>query len=169
MALVVEDGTSVAGANTYVSLADAREFALDRGVTLPADDPTASALIIKAMDYIESFRSQYQGTKTSSTQSLQWPRNCVEIDGDPFPNDSIPAELIAAECQGVMEIFAGADLQANSGGQMVKVEKVDVIEQQFMTAAEMGSATGMTINFTKINALLEPLFKDGGIFRTVRV
>lgn len=169
MALVVEDGTGVPGANTYVSLADAIAYALARGVTLPADETAASVLLIKSMDYIEAFRSRFQGSKTSGTQPLQWPRRCVEIDGADFPDDAIPAELIGAECQCVMEIFAGTDLQANTGGQTVKMEKVDVIETEYMTASDMGSAVGMAVVYPKIDALLDVLFKSGGLFTTVRV
>ena len=41
--LIVEDGTVVAGANTYLSLVDARSMAVVEGVSLSDDDTTAEA------------------------------------------------------------------------------------------------------------------------------
>ena len=50
MALVIEDGSRVAGANSYVTLAEARAFASARGVTLSAVDATLEPFVIKAFD-----------------------------------------------------------------------------------------------------------------------
>ncbi len=55
MAIVVEDGTQVAGANSYVSESDLTTYASDRGVAL---SETESVLIIKAMDYLNTLRYQ---------------------------------------------------------------------------------------------------------------
>lgn len=41
MAIIVEDGTGVTGANSYISLADARTYATNRGFELSADDTIA--------------------------------------------------------------------------------------------------------------------------------
>ena len=57
MTLIVETGSIVSGANTYVDLADVRAFASARGITVSTDDTTLEQQIIKAMDYVESKRN----------------------------------------------------------------------------------------------------------------
>lgn len=110
MALIVETGAIVAGANTYATVATVRAYAVARGITLSAVDADVEVLIIKAMDYIESFSGRFMGTLMSATQPLSWPRSGAYRNGEtPIDSDEIPADLIAAECAVVIELAAGAD------------------------------------------------------------
>ena len=43
MALIVEDGSIVPGADSYINLVDARTFAAKYGLVLPTDDTEAEA------------------------------------------------------------------------------------------------------------------------------
>ena len=81
MTLIVEDGSIVENANSYVSVDDARTFASLRGVTLPASDAEVEVLLIKATDFIEAQRLRFQGSKVNQDQALQWPRTGVYVDG----------------------------------------------------------------------------------------
>lgn len=72
MALVVEDGTGVANANSYTSVANFQLYAQQRGLTVPSVGPDCEVLLIKAMDYLELIL--YKGYVKTSTQPLQWPR-----------------------------------------------------------------------------------------------
>lgn len=113
MAIIVEDGSIVANANSYVSEADLLAYAVARGVTLQAN---TEILLIKAMDYIESLN--FIGIKVQSTQPLQWPRANVYIDDYPFPSNEIPKELKNALMQTAMSIDANVDPQSNVGKQI---------------------------------------------------
>lgn len=179
MALEIEDGTGKADATSYVTVAEARAYALARGVTLGAD-PVVESQLVAAMDYLESLRARYQGHKTwprattehPAAQALQWPRRCVVIDCTEFPEDAIPVELKRAQMQAVIELFNGFTLMASSDGRLVKREKVDVIETEYMTGQDMGAMGTSGATFPALDALLEPLFEScGGGFalRTVRV
>lgn len=154
MALIVEDGTIVANANSYVSLADARAFAVARGVTLPTDDAATEILAIKAVDFLEAQRNYYDGVKMDREQKLQWPRSGAYLDGFEIFEDEIPDVLKNAQCQLMMEVFAGLDLQPNGTGREVVREKVDVLETEY---AQTGSGVLQPI-FAKAMAYLEPLF-----------
>lgn len=174
MALVIEDGTGKPDSNSYVTVAQARSYALARGVTLPADDAQAEALLIQAMDYLEAQRGRYQGTKTyPGVQALQWPRVGVIIDCDySLPDNVIPTELKNAQMQLSMEVFNGLVLLPSSDGRVVKREKVDVIETEYMTGQDLGASGSLGPSFPAVDALLEPLFNacGGGFFlKTVRV
>ena len=61
----VETGSGSSSSNSYVSEADLSTYATDRGVTVAG---TASVLLIKAMDYIES--QPFKGAKGSDAQAL---------------------------------------------------------------------------------------------------
>lgn len=90
MALIVEDGTGVSGANTYVSLNDFKSWADDRGITY-GNDAAVTQQIYRAMDYIESLN--FLGFKANEDQALQWPRYEVYIDGYSVDGTEIPNQL----------------------------------------------------------------------------
>ncbi len=103
MAIVVEDGTIVEGANSYVSTTELTAFASARSITLTAG---AETLLIQAMDYIESL--SYQGAKRNFTdQPLQWPRVNVYIDGWYNSVDHIPQQLKDGLCHVAIAIDEG--------------------------------------------------------------
>jgi len=164
MTLIIEDGTNVANANSYISCVNARAYAISRGITLPATDPELEILLIKSMDYLESLREKYQGVKTYSTQCLQWPRYGVYIDGNAASSILIPNLLIKAQAQLSMEVFAGIDLQPTSVGYGIKKEKVDAIETEYFNS--VGSPVP---NLRLVNSLLNPLFRYYRILSNVRV
>ncbi len=98
MSLIKEDGTGVAGANTYASDADLTTYATARGITVPATSAEREALLLKAMDYIESLDYKFLGNRvTGIAQSLLWPRDNVYFYGDIFSKTAIPAELVKAQ------------------------------------------------------------------------
>lgn len=152
MALTIEDGSIVEGADSYVTLAEARAYASARGVTLPVEDGAVEILARKATDYLETFA--YAGKKVQATQPLKWPRKEVTLDEEAWPEDEIPPSLKKAQNQTMMEIFAGLDPLPSSDGKAVIREKVDVIEVEY---SDTGSASA-TPTLPKVLALLEPLF-----------
>ena len=151
MAIIIEDGTIVAGANSYASEAELTAFAAERGATLTG---AADVLLIKAMDYVESFRKAFQGSKVDAAQPLQWPRSGAYVDGYPIPTTEIPVDLKRAQMQAAIESDS-TDLNPNTG-QAVKREKVDVIEVEY----ESGGAN-QAPTFRKVDAYLEPLLSSG--------
>lgn len=108
--LIVEDGSGVTNANTYVDLIYLAAYAADRGLTIPTVDADKEKSLLKAMDYLESRRGEFQGSKTVGTQSLQWPRTGVSIDCNDLDSDVIPEELKKAQCQLVVEMQTGTRL-----------------------------------------------------------
>jgi hypothetical protein len=101
--LIVEDGTGVENANTYVDLAYLQSYADNRGLTLPTQQADKEIYLLRAMDYLESRRGDFQGLKAVEGQLLQWPRKDVHVDCQDLAVDSIPEELKKAQCQLVVE------------------------------------------------------------------
>jgi hypothetical protein len=184
MTLIVENGTNVANANSYASLITLRAYALARGVTLSVSDPTVEAQTFKAMDYIESFRSQFQGVKTYQSptpQALQFPRAQYQnastaygifIDCIQIANNVIPIELVNLLCQTVMAVNAGVDFENyNQSQQFITLEKVGPIEARYASPIEGGSSAGVP-NVQSLQKMFDVLFYpcgSGSKFMTMRV
>lgn len=169
--ITVEDGTGVANANSYVSVADVKAYAEQRGVTLPSTDDEIAAMIVKATDYLESFACKYQGKKTDCAQSLQWPRTCVVMCCEDFPTNQIPKQLKSAQCSAVLIQNEGLVLQPNvTAADYVVEETVGPITTKYANPIQ----AGISATFTALDALLEPLFfascgQSSFALRTTRV
>ena len=61
MALIIEDGSIVANANSFISLVDARAYAATIGLTLPVDDTEAEVTLINGARYVNSQEPSFQG------------------------------------------------------------------------------------------------------------
>lgn len=166
MALIVEDGSGVTGANTYASVDDARAYAVARGLALSTTDSDVEILLTNAADLIESLRSRFKGQKTDNAQAMQWPRKCVYIDDacDPFPDNAIPAELVKAQCQFAFDASL-TDLQPTGDGRQTISEKVDVLEVHY---SDQGGSVVQPV-FTKAYAILQPLLKFASALTSVRI
>ncbi|MGH8711234.1 MAG: DnaT-like ssDNA-binding protein [Burkholderiales bacterium] len=161
MTLIVEDGSIVANANSYVSLVDARAYALARQFVLPVGDVILEAYLIQAMDYLESKRFEYQGSKVDpALQTLQWPRQKVKIDCqiDFFPIDKIPLELKQAQSRLAVELTAGTVLFPTKPASFVVREKIGPIETEY--SEKIGIFSQQVI--LSVDALLLPLFSACG-------
>ena len=111
MALVVETGGIVSGANTYVSLADFKAWADARGIAYGTDE-TVTQQIFRAMDYVESLN--FKGLKHTEEQPLQWPRDMVYIDSYSVNSDEIPPQLKLAVYEAIkIEIDGDSKLSAS--------------------------------------------------------
>ena len=150
MTVTVEDGSQVANSNSYVSENELTAYATARGVT-PSTD--LEQLIIKSMDYLEGL--SFTGYKANKTQSLQWPRGSVIIDGYYVDIDSIPQELKDAQMATCLEIEAGNDPLST-----IKQEKQSVTVGPISTTYKTGSSAS-PISRT-INTPLRQLLSSGG-------
>lgn len=171
MALIIEDGSNVPNANSYIDVDFARSFAIGYGLDLPADDSAVEILIRKAMNKVESYWNDFQGERTYSDQSLSWPRQNVWLYGSSFPSDAIPETLKNAVAQFTYDATTN-DLMAN------RLSSTATIEERVEGAVTVKYATPNTsdgrspeVVFTQAEAYLEPLLKRflGAYLEAVRV
>lgn len=163
MSLTVEDGSLPDGANSYVSVSDTRIFAASRGLSLPAagspGDAAIEVLLNTALDYIEAKRAEFQGSKLSSAQVLQWPRRGVVVDGFSVGVDEIPACLVQAQMRLACYAYAnGGTLTAVSDGRVVIEERVEgAVDIKY---ADHGDNKPQP-QFPEADKLLAPLLEGG--------
>lgn len=150
MALIIEDGTQVVGANSYVTAADIETYADARGVTLTID---AEILATKAMDYIEA--QSYIGTKITATQPLQWPRTGAYIDGFALADTDIPNDLKNGQMATAVAISNGNDPLSIMDGRGIIKQKVGSIEVWY-------DEDGSNVNYARtINNALKRILSGG--------
>jgi hypothetical protein len=108
MAIIVEDGTGLAGAESFVSVAGASAYHSARGNAAwaaLASDAIREQALRKATDYMEQvYRLRWAGSRVTTTQALSWPRIYVPIhdfsDGRYpayYAQDEVP-DVVANAC-----------------------------------------------------------------------
>lgn len=125
MAFVVEDGTGIDGANSFVDVAYADDYFADRGNTVWAalTEEQKQAALIQASDYV-STQYSYKGTKIDTSRMLAFPRNGVVdpngllVTGVPECVKRCTAELGVRASQGALV----PDPEFDESGRAVKMK-----------------------------------------------
>lgn len=152
MALIVENGTEVAGANTYASDAEFIAYAAARGKTIASTATNREIQLIKAMDYIEGHRAKFKGTKNNQLQALQWPRYNVVIDTYYLDSDEIPQELKEAQMEAAIFINSSEILKSGTI-QNISREKLDKLEVAYFSGGSYEVARTDSVD-VKLDVLL---------------
>jgi len=161
MALIIEDGSNVTGADSFVSLADARVIAASYGLNLPAIDADAELALKMGVKWIAQRESELQGDRAFASQALSFPRAVVCIYGYEQESDFIPeqlkeAQVIAAVEQGLNGGILAAETTPANG---IKKEVLDGVgEFEYFEGA-----TGITTpaNIKLALSILKPITKAG--------
>ena len=152
MALVIEDGSVVAGANSYTTIAEFAAYLDARGSFLEGNNGNDEQLLLLAMDYLES--QDFIGDKYSKTQPLQWPRTGVCIDGFSIDEDEIPEILKSAQIEVAIAIDSGNN-PLSALDRETKREKVGDIEVEYSDGARD------SIELRAVNSILKKLVASG--------
>lgn len=152
MAIVVEDGTGLANAEAYISVADADAYFLARGNAAWAallTDAKEAALRLGA-DYMEgAYGQRWKGCRVSQTQALSWPRDGVCVDGYELPDDEVPLAVARANAELAVRASAGSLLEDQ--GAQVKSEQVGLIAVSYMDGARQA------IKYAAVDAMVAAL------------
>tara|TARA_R110000823_G_scaffold299015_1_gene419677 strand:+ start:50 stop:532 length:483 start_codon:yes stop_codon:yes gene_type:complete len=131
MTIIVEDGSIVPGANSYITVAEYEAWIDARYPGHPdhGDSAKIEQLIFRAMDYFET--QAFRGWKQTDAQPLQFPRYNLIIDGFLVANNTIPSEVKKALYEIVYadeKDFGLFDVIQRR----TRKEKVDVLEVEYM-------------------------------------
>lgn len=105
MALIVEDGTGVPGADSYSAAATitaywaARPQRPEAVAWAAATDAVKDGAAREATQYLDAvFGNYYRGTRASYDQGRLWPRSdALDDAGEALPD--LPGEIVAATCE----------------------------------------------------------------------
>lgn len=95
MTLVVEDGTGLSNANSFISLAYANTYFADKGIsTWTGTDAVKEEALIRATAYL-TVAYIWKGTKINGrTQALAFPRSGVyDLEGYEVADNAVPVEI----------------------------------------------------------------------------
>lgn len=169
MALIVEDGSGVVGANSYISLADAdiyfetHPFYADAWNEL--DDAKKQNLLIAGSQQLDTLFNWY-GFRTYNEQQLSWPRQRVWFHSHRtyIASNIIPKQVKQATCE-MAYFMSKGDVFAPSSSAGLDSLKIDVIELNFSNSTHRAPVAPAAL--TLLNGLGDYAF--GGRVRKVVV
>lgn len=140
MALIVETGSIVAGANTYVSEAYADSYFESRNNSEWAALSTEAkeAALLYATSWVDS-RYSWPGIIVDDSQALSWPRlGAYDVDLRSIPSTSIPSALLQAVCEAALAHVTEVLNTVRERGGGLAYAKVDVLEVSYFRGASAG-------------------------------
>ena len=159
--IVVENGTIVTGANSYVTMAEYIDYAASLNVTI-TDLQIYRTQLIKAAQFIDGLENVLKGATVEKPHPMAFPRNnLTDINGWSWDNDEIPTVLKQAQMSLAIDINDGEDLWnlSQSGATGIKREKVDgAVEVEYAV-----SETGRLPYNSRSQALLMSLMRYNGL------
>lgn len=102
--LTIENGSIVAGADSFARAAELVTYAANFGRTIPATESAQEALLRRA--YLQMIALPWKGVTVSINQTGPWPRYNVKVNGFVLPHTSIPAQIKAGQMALATEIYA---------------------------------------------------------------
>lgn len=155
MALTIETGQIVPGADSYVSLTDARALAAKYGLELPADNNLAEIALRNGANYIGLQEQQLCGYRVSPLQSLSFPRNGLKAYNFPISNITIPPQVILAQVIAAAEYGKGTQVRGSSDGRAVAMERVEgAVTVQYFDTGNNGSSFIITAALDALSPFL---------------
>jgi len=130
---IVEDGTGLETANSYVSITYADQYAVNFGYSAwdTYSTPVKQQYLIQATQYIDlsfNFNSKITNInsyKTNEEQALEFPRTNFFIGSYEFSSSAIPVNVMKATVEGAVQIGADASrLITSTSGEVLKIEEV---------------------------------------------
>lgn len=104
MALTIENGSIVAGADSFAEASELVTYAANFGRTIPAGTPEQESLLRRA--YLEMLALPWKGGLVNPEQTGAWPRYDVMRNDWLVRSDSIPAQIKAGQMALATEIYA---------------------------------------------------------------
>ena len=158
--MILEDGSIMPGAVSYVSVEDFIAYAASIGITVP-DDAQTEAQLIEAAQYIDRLEPRLKGMKVLRDQPLAYPRRDLVLEGWPWAEDEIPRQVILAQMALALDLRANVDLYNRDA-------VLPVIKERVEGAVEIAYASPTTVSKlsrqSTATALLRGLMKSSGLF-----
>lgn len=179
MALTIEDGSIVTGAESYATVAEADTYHTNRGnAAWTGTDAVKEAALRKAASYLDGeYRNRWKGYRVAPlTQAMEWPRMNVTVDDGGYSltfndqlylgpiclaSDAIPPRLKDAQCELASRALAG-ELAADTGAK-IKRETVDVITTEYFNGEDPGK-----VRYLAVEQLISDLLRPKGSVDVLR-
>ena len=141
MTMIVEDGSIVANANSYMSLVEFQAYWTDRNTIITQTAVEQEAALIVSTQYIDQ-NYDWKGSIVSSVQALDWPRSgATDGEGRAIASNIIPQQLKNALAEyGYRQLTTAISPDSGVGGAVTKQrDKLGSLETE--TEYEEGTYT----------------------------
>lgn len=159
MTVIVEDGTGLADANSYVSEDEADTYADDRGITAWSDSAAdKEAALVRATTTLDAtYRNRFSGSRLNGrAQALEWPRlNSYDYLGNLLDDDEVPIEVRDATIE-----LAFREL-ADPGSTMPDLDRTIRSLKAGSVSIEYASNAAAKTSFSIISAIMSSLVGSG--------
>lgn len=158
MALIIEDGSVILNADSFLSVIDARALAENYGIELPVDDTEAEVLLRQG--YLALLPREYtlQGSRVSADQTGIYPRAGVYNNCFAVASDAIPSEIKMAQLYASDGINSGASTNNVDTGEKLSGFNVDGV---YSETYQNGSSSSTNATIQGVVNSLYPLTKAG--------
>jgi hypothetical protein len=134
MAIIVEDGTGLVAAESYVSVADLKVYADGRGLVYAGSaDSVLEQKLREATGYIDS-EFRFKAARLLAAQALEFPRDGL-VDWSGHDVTGVPKRVKDACCELAIKAIAGPLFSDADRGGMVKSESVGPISVTYADGA----------------------------------
>lgn len=162
MALVVEDGTGLANAESYASVADATTYATDRELTAwtagTVTDANREAALRRATEYIEAeYGQRFAGVPLTTTQALHFP-----LEGA----TAVPVGIQRATIELAIIALSGALYTVEDAARQVVSQSRGVGPLQ--TSVTYRDTDAIQRRYRQVDKLVAPYLRDRGLQLVVR-
>jgi hypothetical protein len=134
MALIVEDGTGLTTANTYVTEAEADlyfEIIPEYADTWADYSPAVKEQKLRFATRVLDARTQWEGQKTVDASALRWPRcRVMNRDGIWVDDNVVPQAVKDATCE-LARILDQEDITTGQDVENLRRIMVDVVELEY--------------------------------------
>lgn len=165
MALIVEDGTGLSNAESYISVVDASTYHSSRNnTTWTGIDSVLEAALRRATEYIDLvYRTQWQGRRILEAQALDFPRyGVVDSDGYTLASTEVPIGIIRATAELALRALTDDILPDVKTPGTLKVELVEMPGPlKRLRRYEGGSQTK---KYSEIDLLVQEYLENGSSF-----
>lgn len=155
MALVIETGLIVPGAESFATAVELVIYAANFSKVIPVDEAQQEALLRRAA--LEMGAMPWKGHAVSRDQSLAWPRYNACRNGWALPQDVIPAQIKAGQLALATEIHAD-DLAPpeTKKGAVIRNRVEGAVDVQYAPASTFSSRPAATRqSYAQFAGLLE--------------
>lgn len=154
MALVIETGLIIQGAESFATAAELVTYATNFGKVIPADEVTQESLLRRAALQMDAM--PWKGKAVNRDQALAWPRAEVKRQGWVLRLDEIPPQIKAGQMALATEIHADDLVAPETKTGAVVSETVGPISTTFAVANKSVSKPAATRqSYAQFSGLLE--------------
>lgn len=164
---VVEDGSGVSGATSYVAEADADQYFENRphhtlaSIWSAASSAQKQGALVEATAWLD-ITYVWKGLKVDETYALDWPRSSVyDAEGYAIDIDEIPERLKQAACEAAVRILNSEDMAPDSDAPVDSVS-LGPLSVDFLEGGTQSK------KYTVVDRLLRGLIEAGGMRKVIR-